>query len=100
MAGDSQLTHESLQVVTNVDDVSEQFRAIPSVVDVGAVVRLSAAVGEDIPWQWWDDDAVGSFVPDKKCRGIFEDFSVHWHGAYNDVSCQVVFPRQIERHRE
>jgi hypothetical protein len=92
MAVDSQLTHEFLQIVANVDDVGEQFRAIPSVVDVGAVVRLSATAGEDLPWQWWDDDAAGNFVPDEKCRGIFEDFSEHWHGAYNNVSSQVVFP--------
>jgi hypothetical protein len=97
---DSQLTHESFQIVVNVDDVCEQFSAVPSVVDVGAVVRLSAAAGEDIPWQWWDDDAARNSVPDKKCRGIFEDFSECWYGTYNDVSCQVVFSGRIERHRK
>jgi hypothetical protein len=100
MAMDSQLAHKFLQIVANVDDVGEQFRAIPSVVDVGAVVRLSATAGEDIPWQWRDNDAAGGFVPDEKCRGVIEDFSKHLQMAHNNVSSQVVFPGRVERHRE
>jgi hypothetical protein len=95
---DPQLTHEFLQIVANVNDVCEQLRAVVGVVDVGAVVRLSAAACKDIPWQWWDNDDVRSSVPDKKCRGVFKDFSENCHGTYSYVPCQVVFSGRTERH--
>jgi hypothetical protein len=91
MATYSQFTHEFLQVVANVDSVREQLRAVIIAVDVGAVIRLSAAASEEIARQWRDDDAAGGFVPDKKCRCILKDFSEHLQGANNNVSCHVVF---------
>jgi hypothetical protein len=95
---DPQLTHEFLQIVANVNDVCEQLRAVTGIVDVGAVVRLSATACKDVPWQWWYNDDARSSVSDKKCRGVFKDFSKDWHGTYSDVPCQVVFSGRAERH--
>jgi hypothetical protein len=92
MATDAQFTQEFLQIVANVNSVSEQLRAVIIAVDVGAVIRLSAAASEEIARQWRDDDAAGSFVLDKKRRCILKDFSEHLQGADNNVSSHVVFP--------
>jgi hypothetical protein len=57
MAVGANLTQEFLQIVANIDSVSEQLRAVVVAVDVGAVIRLGTAASEEIARQWQDDDA-------------------------------------------
>ncbi len=45
MATDSQLAHEFLQVVANVDGVCEQFGAVPSAVQVCMISQMPNVMG-------------------------------------------------------
>jgi hypothetical protein len=79
------------QAVPELLEVCKERLTKVVTVGVGAMTRVIAAAGEQIPWQWWNYDTVDIFLGCQNWPHTFDSFFENVGRTDDDFTSQVVF---------